>query len=345
MIIFIKIDMLEEKNYNLLILGLLSTGSSALVDLLKEYDNVNIVPEEFNDFRAPGLVADQLSDQQSKNFPSKISSLISVKKQIHLIYEVVPFFKKEIFRIWRIKVRYKKSSVRLKQLWYLKNLNSRLDSDISFEEKIKFANIWVKEIASINSKNKKITVFNQPLLTGIETPIWEKVFDPLKLIIVFRDPKDQLAEIIKKGYLFMSYGAPNINMGGVIIETLYGRDRKGAINTHIDAIAKRFEWIDNLRKELDPEKFLLIDFEGFVNNYEVYKTLIENFTGNAKEHHLNSMLYFNPSNAKKSIGIYKEYLESCEIEALAELDKWYMKTIKNNILIHKAIYQSNKSND
>ena len=48
------------KKCNILIYGILSSGSSALVDLLLEYNNVNVIPGEFDDFRASGLVADQL---------------------------------------------------------------------------------------------------------------------------------------------------------------------------------------------------------------------------------------------------------------------------------------------
>lgn len=330
--------MLKGKK-NILIVGLLSTGSSALVDLLREYDNMNVIPGEFNDFRAPGLVADQLSYEQSFAFPNQTDKLVSLKEYFQLIYKIFPIFRKEIFKIWRLKIRYENSSVRIKQLFFLKKLNTKLKLNVSFEEKISFANTWVREIGSINSKNKEYNVFNQPLLTGIETLIWQKVFDPWKLIIVFRDPKDQLAEIIKKGYLFKPYGAPNINMGGVIIETLYGRNRKGALNIHIDAIAKRFAWIDQLKAELDPEKFLLIDFEGLVKNYEVYNALIENFIGTTKTHHLKKQ-YFDPENAKKNIGIYNDYLANDEIELLTELNNWYKNTIKNTDVNEKKC-QSN----
>jgi hypothetical protein len=319
--------MLKEK-CNILILGLLSTGSSALVDLLREYDNINIIPGEFNDFRAPGLVADQLSFEQSVNFPSKIEYLIKPKEYIRLIYNIFPIFRKEIFKIWRLKFRYKNSSVRIKQLHYLKKLSNELNANCSIEDKIFSANRWVKNIGNINNRNKEFNVFNQPLLTGIETRIWNKVFDPWKLIIVYRDPKDQLAEIIKKGYLFKPYGAPNINMGGVIFETLYGRNREGAIKIHIEAITKRYEWIDELIKKIEPEKILLIDFEGLINNYEINKTLIENFIGSKNTHHIKHKLYFDPANAKKSIGIYKNYLTENEIELLTELNNWYKNMIK-----------------
>jgi hypothetical protein len=315
---------------NILVVGLLSTGSSAIIDLLREYDNLNIILNEFNDFRAPGLVADQLCAGQNFEFPNRINKLTKFKSKIKSIYYILPFFKWELSTIIGVRGRVKSTANRIKQLNLLKKLNTRLSRNISIEEKISFANEWIREIGNINGRNKEYIVFDQPLLTVLDTNTWKQVFDPCKLIIVFRDPKDQLAEIIRNGKLYAPYGGPDMNLGSVTLETIYGRNRNGAINLHIEAIKKRFEWIDQLKKELNQDEFLLVDFEGLVNNYEKYKTVIENFIGNINSHHNNNQLFFNPMNAKKSIGIYNEYLIENEIDSLNELENWYSNMISKN---------------
>jgi len=319
---------------NILVFGLLSTGSSALVDLFREYNNIHIIPGEFNDFRAPGLVADQLSFQQSIDFPNRIDELTKFKIKIKLINNIIPIRKLKIHAFNGIRKRQKNALLRIRQINLLKKLNKELKSKITYSEKIQFAKKWITDIGNLNRGGKEFVVFDQPLLTGVDSKIWSEVFCPWKLICVFRDPKDQLAEIIKKDRLFLPFGAPYVNLAGVIIETIYGRNRKGAMNIHTDAIKKRLEWVDSLKETLDPDKFLLIDFEGLVNNYDKYKPIIENFIGDIKQNHTKKMTYFDPMNATKSIGIYKEYLTSEEIASLSELENWYCNMVYSNLIFH-----------
>lgn len=321
---------MRKGKVNILVFGLLSTGSSALVDLFREYDNINVIPGEFDDFRAPSLVADQLSYESSKDFPNKIDNLTGFKSKLKLIYNILPILKWRSNPIRGIRGRSISSVIRIRQLKLLKKLNRRLKSNITFEDKIEFSNNWITEIGNISGENKEFVVFNQPLLTGNDTQIWKEVFSPWKLICVYRDPKDQFADIIKNGRLYLPFGAPKVNLAGVIIEQIYGRNRKGAISLHIEAMKKRLEWVDSMRKELDPDNFLLVDFEGLVKNYDKYKSVIENFIGDNKIHHQNTKTYFDPINAMKSIGIYQKYLTYTEIESLNELENWYRNMIQSN---------------
>ncbi len=330
---------LKKSKINILVVGLLSTGSSALVDMLREYEDIHVIQNEFNDYRAPGLVADQLCNQEDNNFLNEIGKLTKFKNRIKLIYSIFPIMRWEISTIKGINKRFKSNLQRIKQLNALKRLNSKLVSTISIEEKIGHTNQWIQEIGDLNNRNKKFVLFDQPLLTAINVKIWKEVFYPFKLIIVYRDPKDQLAEIIKNGKLYAPYGAPNVSSGGVTLETIYGRNRKAAMTIHIEAIKKRFEWIDSLQNELDGNNFLLVDFEGLVNNYEVYKTVIEKFIGNNGQYHIKPKIYFDPINAQKSIGLHREYLNNDELETLADLGKWYSDTFRKNQVLYKSFYQ------
>ena len=328
--------MRKEKS-NILVSGLLSTGSTALIDMLREYENLQVIPGEFNDFKTPGLVADQLSFPQNIEFLNKIDNVTDFKKKIQILYNaVLPIIKFNVRSVKGIRFRLILFVNRIKELTLLKKLNRNLVSNATCDEKILFANKWIQDIGYINAKNKDHVVFNNALSPVIDSYIWTTVFHPCKLIIVFRNPKDQLADIIKKGYLFAPYGAPYMNHGGNLIETIYGRSRKSAIKFQIDAIKKRMEWIDTLKVELEPDKFLLVDFEGLVNNYKIYRSVVENFIGDIKCCSKKYKMYFEPTGATKNIGIYKEYLSSEEIELTNELENWYVNMIKNNQILPKA---------
>ncbi len=330
---------MRKAKTHILVVGLLSTGSSAVIDMLREYDDIHVVPNEFNDFRAPGLVADQLCNHKENGFLNDIGKLTTLKSTVKLIYGIFPILRWKINTITGIRSRFNSNSLRIKQLKALKKLNVQLVSGISAEEKIRHANQWIKEIGNINNRNKEFVLFDQPLLTAIDTKIWKEVFYPFKLIVVFRNPKDQLAEIVKKGTLYAPYGAPNVNYGGVALETIYGRNKKAAMTIHIEAIRKRFEWIDSLQYDLDKQNLLLVDFEGFINDYDKYKTVIRNFIGNQEKNQTKSKLYFDPKNAKENIGIYKNHLNKDEIETLNDLGNWYSTTIRKNQVLYNRFHQ------
>jgi len=297
---------------------------------------MGLIPGEFDDFRAPGLVSDQLNEEKSNAPFYEISKLTKFRKKFKKIYDVLPIFHWKINTVRGIWNRFKSSLFRIKQLNLLEELNKKLSSNISIEEKIKYSNQWITEIGNINNTNNEFVLYNNALEAVNDIRIWKEVFYPWKLIVVYRDPKDQLADIIKNEYLYAPYGAPSMNFGGFTLETIYGRSRQGAINFHIDAIKKRYVWVDSLKKELDSDRFLLIDFEGLANNYSSYKSIVENFIGNLKPHHRYQKLYFDPIEAKKSIGIYKNYLNDIEIESLIHLENWYKNMIQNNSILFNS---------
>lgn len=86
---------------------------------------------------------------------------------------------------------------------------------------------------------------------------------------------------------------------------------------------------DYLEKNLDPDRLLLIDFEGFVNNYDDYKSVVDFFLGNMKDKHKFKKKYFDPVVSKNNIGVYKNYLNKEDIKELAELEDWYFNKVRN----------------
>ena len=326
---------MHKERYNILVVGSYSSGSSAVLDLLREYDNINVFTWEFDDFRAPGLVADQLSLASSRDYPNRIEKITKINKlPLRLIYKITPRICWE--REWNFPVlKYLKSKgriMRLNQIHFLKELNKNLKSENSFEERIKHANIWIRRINNINSSKKDMVVYNQPLDPLSDPEIWTKVFDPFKLIYVFREPKDQLADLVKRGVLFSPFRTPVMTPPGVNIMSIYGRNRDGMMKFLIDALRKRITAYDSYESFLEPDKLLMVDFEGLVKQYDLYKTVIENFLGISKVNHKLKYKYFNPELSKNNIDIHSNYLNEDSINQLSDLEMWYNeKIIKNDI--------------
>ena len=229
---------MSDKKLNLLVIGLLKTGSSALIDMLREYDNVALIPNEFDEYRAPGLVADQLASEEDK-LPNLIHELTRTNIKLRLIYNILPIFNLKQLKNIEFGARFFSTLKQLKRLSLLKRLNKKLKSGASSEEKVEFAKNWIREVGNIYEKGEYCILYNQPLQIVNEIKIWKQVFHPFKLIVVFRDPKDQLADIIKFRYLFGTYGDPYMTLSNFTLESIYGRSRAGAIKFHINAIKKR----------------------------------------------------------------------------------------------------------
>ncbi|MCA0932639.1 hypothetical protein LCM02_09265 [Lutimonas saemankumensis] len=315
---------------NILVLGLLKTGSSALIDLLKEYECFGLIPDEFNDYRAPGLVADQLTFTPDDIFPNKIEKITHFKQKLRLIYNLFPIFELKKIKNSSFKDRFYFSKKRIKELNSLKSLNKKLISKDELEDKIHHTRLWIKNLGVIHAKNKPYILFNQPLETVNDIDIWKKVFFPFKLIVVLRDPKDQLADIINFGYLYETFGDPFMTLSGVTLETIYGRNRAGALNFHIDAIKRRLEWVDSLKNHLEPDSLLLIDFKDLTVNYDETLNAIEEFIKGMKNKHNKKKLFFDPKTGQKSIGIYNEFLNKKELKSIIELEELYEKLVGAN---------------
>lgn len=328
-----------KERCNILVCGTMSSGSSALHNLLKEYDNIGYLAHEFDDYRAPGLVADQLSYDSSIDFPNKIDQITRsssfIKRLLFrsmiwkFLYNCVPTQYLEIDYGNRIFGSFKNKLIRLNHSHLLAQLNKSLKTNISFKEKTRISNKWIQNIGNAFSLEKDYTLFDQPLLITSDIPIWTTVFNPYKLMIVFRNPRDQIADIIRRADLFALYGSPYMTLAGDNLEAIYGKNRKGALRIQIDAIKNRLKWIDYLEIVLDPDHLLVLDFEGLVNNYDDYKSKVEDFIGGIKGHHKFEHKYFDPLLSKQNIGISKKYLGEGELTDLSDLEDWYDKKVGN----------------
>src|SRR6056297_1279930 len=78
--------MKNRVEYNIIVCGLYCTGSSAYIDLLREYSSVGCIPGEFDDFRRYGLLGDALSG----DYPLENNIVKKYIKSNFLLY--YPFF-------------------------------------------------------------------------------------------------------------------------------------------------------------------------------------------------------------------------------------------------------------
>lgn len=315
---------------NILILGYGRTGSHALVDLLSEYNNISVFPGEFDDFRASGLIADQLDPLMSRFYPNQLNIKIDKYHRRHkLMCSFVPNNFQDFTWVYGLLRRFKNIERLIQYLLYRKSLikiNNGLGADIDINDKFQKVIQWVKLVGKIycsNDSNKEFILFDQPIKWNTDPEIWMKVLKPFKMICSIRNPKDQLANLVKDGHIFKPYGAPFMNWGGNIIETLHGRTRRHAIMIFIQSIKIYYSRLLQMTQRLDNQNFLIIRFEDLIKSYDETKWKIENFIGGIENHHDEIRKYFDPEISVKNLDIYSSLLDTDEIDMIKELDLLY----------------------
>jgi len=317
---------------NILIKGLYRTGSHALVDLLSEYDNVGVLPFEFDHYRSPANIADQLSAKSSRDWPNLIEASLKNNSLKWQVFEkVVPDQVVKMPLACNLLTRIPATSAATKKRYYnitLKKLNQFLKSDITFEEKIDRTKNWISEIGSIYARRKDYLVFDQPILPYTNIEVWPQVFDPFKLIFSIRNPKDQFADLVRSGRLFQPFGAPLQTWAGGLLEIIYGRDRAGALAIFKDAVLRLYEDLSFIRRNIDPENLLIVQFEKLVKDYNYQTAKIEDFIGGIDKHHASPKSQFNPERSIQNIGICEKYLTDTEMKGLADVEAAFRESLR-----------------
>ncbi|MDY0279157.1 MAG: sulfotransferase [Salinivirgaceae bacterium] len=321
---------LKEPRINILICGVSRSGSQSLVDLFGEYNNIGIYPGEFDDFRAPGMVADQLEEKLRQDWPSLIQKSLQIPSRKSRILQRLyfnPHFQKtkleRFVKSFEPLNRRINSSIKRQRLM---NLDRVLQSGASQEEKLRATKDWVQAVGDIycnGDRKYRYFLFDQPLTLSTNIDVVKKVFEPFKMICSLRDPKDQMANVIKDKYLFLPYGAPRMNWGGDFLQAQYGRTRKGAFKMWVNDINIKYKRTDALEKQLGSDRFKVINFESLVKDYDRTVAGLESFVGLKPENHTNQKKYFNPQVSIKNVGYHAQYLKPEEYELLKDLERMY----------------------
>jgi hypothetical protein len=140
---------MHEKT-NILISGLLWSGSSAVLDMMKEYSCIGVVPGELDDFRRPGMIADHLEGRISEIYPSKIS--MGLMRFLRPRTLVKSFLKNDFSHFKRLKA--------------IKEFDAEYHGADTQQEKMMVGKNWLRRVQNIYANDKPMVVFDQPILPG-----------------------------------------------------------------------------------------------------------------------------------------------------------------------------------
>ncbi len=170
-------------------------------------------------------------------------------------------------------------------------------------------------------------MYDQAIIPESHLNSWPIVFEPFKIIFVYRNPKDQVADLLKTSGIL-----ENIPWS---VKVIFGLDKESrrALKVFLDTTLMRMKKINEIINKLGGDVVLAIDFEGMVTNYEEYKLKIEEFLGPNIGMHINKKKLFDPQKSIKNIGIWPDYLQDLNLLNLEEHEKWYNEMLKSNSVL------------
>ena len=305
-----------HKPLKILICGTGWSGSGAVIDLLREYKNISIIPGEFDDFRRPGLVSDMLYNFNTDLYLKQNNNLINASYRLKKMRKVLN--KKNFFNslsfITKLKPKYNLFQLLylLRNYYYEKKLLLKLSSDLhksnSLIKTVFFVSSWINKIADFYGK--KAVVFDQIFdLDDLKfLPFVDDVFQSYKIIFVYRDLNHQISNIMKDvpwylDYTVKRFNATTNNPFKFMCKTIKNREK----NMHY------------IQKKFTTEKVLLIKFDDLIENYPQIKTKIEQFLGNITLNHFAPLSWFNPEVSRTNTLMLKNILTIEQIEYIQNL--------------------------
>lgn len=311
----------KKTNCNILVSGLYFSGSGAVTDLLKEYRGIGIIPGEFDDFRRAGMIGDHIQGRIARDYKCNVENVKYNSLKWSRLCCKNKFNIKKIFKYFFIRSPLGKISgggkyrIISKRISLLESVKSDVESSSCSDDKIKIGFEWVKKIKQLYVTGSDRAVFDQPIFLNAHKDIWPKVFDPFKLIIVYRDPKDQIAQLVKLNLIYFNMETPTRGL----IEA-YGDDRLAAIRYELDMLKAKFRCAKKLQEVHGDDKVKLISFENLVNNYEKEKEDLERFLEISPSDHMNKKQFFDPDVSFDNIGLYKKYLTEEELSVFEDVE-------------------------
>ena len=284
------------------------SGSSAVLDLLAEHDDVWVLPDnkankmgEFIGYRLAWIdeiarVIDHGSIQRLNllygNFKRNIVSATFSTP------DITPNQKEHIKKINEI---------------YVKEVHNIFISDIQ-NKRVMFeymSSCWIEMLCEITEKNN--IVFDQAISSYSDPNIYNKIFLDNKIIVTERNILDQITDIQIHSTFFWI-----VRTGGSIIDFIR------------QSVSERQYW-SNQRN--DNKNILIIRFEDLVLQPKEMTEIIFEFLGFAASEHNLKEQYFKPDQSVKNIGKFKDYLSSREINTIhSELEKYDLSEISSNIV-------------
>ncbi|MPX98228.1 hypothetical protein EHW61_16505 [Salinivibrio sp. VYel6] len=299
---------------NILVSGVHFSGSGAVKDLLREYREIYHIPGEFDDFRRAGLVGDHLAGLISQDYPSKIKILTKNLMSSSALYSHVGLKKAIKNKLEYKAIKFGMGAVTRQPPDVIRRiyLLEKLESDFCrYGVSIDLAVDWINNVKKVYSNQSKFFLFDQPIFQGLHSSIWPEVFNPFKLIVVFRDPRDQIVDIINHNHLFKEMLTPTQGTFEV-----YGSGRLSAIKYHSELIMHRAKNAKKIKNGLGDDRVLFVKFEDLICHEVKVRKEIERFLGISGKTIRCKRRFFDPEKSIKNIGIYKNALTEVQCEAL-----------------------------
>ncbi|MGM0567666.1 MAG: sulfotransferase [Elusimicrobiota bacterium] len=325
----------DKKQFKVVnVCGFFYSGSSAVVDLLKEFDGYYSFDEEFRLLTGPNGILEmenkikdpKLSSKQAvEDFlqmalrQSKITFLTQIKSILKSLSSYLSYIgaKNIVHIIPRYYMRLTgQQFFSLKERGYAKKLGRNFRK-ITFSyvrqlkerqnEFVKITRNYLSKVLQLIDYSTSITV-NTVIFDQAIPPYYPQLskghnyFENIKTIIVDREPGDQYVEGKE---IF-----PNIAI------------REGLeFENKLEAFIKWRQYVqEKTFAEKDaPDKILRIRFEDLIDKYEKTLKQILNFLNENEEIHKNKKKYFNPKASKKNIGLYKRYNNPGAIQKIEEI--------------------------
>jgi len=318
-----------------LVLGYGWSGSSAVVDLLKEY-SVNIEADvEFRIIKDPYGITDLYNSLIIKgdplNYDTAIKDFLWYAEKLNytpsrisagLGYE--RFFGKDFILATREYINnltdfqydsywwmfdFKKPQWKLIIDRTLHKLSIKDDdnrmyfSSINEKDFIAFSQLYIERLFdSFFQKGIKNVILDQGI-SALNCVQEMQYFENPKVVIIDRDPRDIYTDLCMGNYLIGK-------------ELSSSHDVMRYVNWH-KTYRKNYEQLKN------HANIILMNFEDIILDYDRSLNKLETFLGLEPEQHIDKFKYLKPEVSRNNIGIWKNYLSDAEIRVFDEYLKDY----------------------
>lgn len=320
-----------KKPINILVCGLGWSGSGTVVGLLSEYKDVVQIPGgpieiapagykkygEFDYFRNQGLIGDFLKGFDA--FFKKGDAVSRLKKQGLMIKYKSAVNSIKILKGIGLGETYRsyREIVGIHRL--LVNLIGHFETEKAVDTRLLLAREWLgRVIETCGAHNKHAVILDQPIHLGQHEGLWQKFYDPYKIIFVYRDPRDIIAEQERHSSLFRQQMNSNV-------VCLYGDTMQDAIDFNLDSLLARVKQVDKILENDTVGHSMIISFEDLVTNYDSSKEKIEKFVGLTPDDHVSPKKLFDPSWSVKNKDLYMQSTIDFKGETYEKLMDWYNK--------------------
>ena len=291
----------NNKKLRLLVCGTGWSGSGAIIDWLREFDGVGVVPGEFDDFRRSDMIGDiALGIKRDGLLGTTLVDRSPRLKRFRRAKSIIRFSKKLLTRVMGkhnkkvlsiLEVFKAKKAFRIERKLLIAFYRNWQEAE-SQEKTIEITTRWIEDVS--RNYGKSITVFDQPLEfdEGRHAILAFQVFAPAKFIFVIRDIDDQIANIMRDAPWYPAYLAKQFNYSGT--------DEKDFLSSIIRCRVRNMQ---NSVEKLGREVAMLVKFEEFVLQHEMTAGFLRDvFIGPLLGRQTRRLCYFDSLKSKQNIG-------------------------------------------